>query len=147
MSLDELYQELLLDHFKKPRCHGCLAAPSAHSHVFNPLCGDQIALTVNVKGATLEDIKFTGHGCSISQASASLMAELCKGKSVLEVKELIAAFQGMMRGEEHSAKNMLGDVLALEGVRKFSARIRCALLGWEALERCLSESGDAVKSI
>jgi nitrogen fixation NifU-like protein len=137
MALDELYQELLLDHFKNPRCQGCLPNPSAHSHVFNPLCGDQVALTVRLEADKIADLAFTGHGCSISQASASMMAELCKGKDIGEAKELILSFQEMMRGEEPSAKDKLGDVLALEGVRKFSARIRCALLGWEALERCL----------
>ncbi|MBX7144150.1 MAG: SUF system NifU family Fe-S cluster assembly protein [Oligoflexia bacterium] len=142
MSLDELYQELLLDHFKKPRCHGCIADASAHSHVFNPLCGDQIAVTVKVGEDKLQDIKFTGHGCSISQASASLMSELCQGKQIEVVRRFIAAFQAMMRGESHPDKQQLGDVLALEGVRKFSARIRCALLGWEALERCLN-GGDS----
>lgn len=140
MSLDELYQELLLDHFKHPRCQGCLADPSSHSHVFNPLCGDQIALTIKSDGRNLNDLAFTGHGCSISQASASMMAELCKGKTLQEARTLLDAFRSLMRGEEPQNKELLGDVLALEGVRKFSARIKCALLGWEALERCLEEA-------
>jgi nitrogen fixation NifU-like protein len=146
MSLDELYQELLLDHFKNPRCQGCLSDPSSHSHVFNPLCGDQIALTIKCDGHQLRDLAFTGHGCSISQASASMMAELCKGKTLQEARTLLEMFRSMMRGEEPQKKEVLGDVLALEGVRKFSARIKCALLGWEALERCLDEASPGSKS-
>ena len=141
MALDELYQELLLDHFKNPRCVGTLSDASAESRVFNPLCGDQVMLNIKTDGERVEKVAFTGHGCSISQASASMMSELCNGKTIAEVHGFIQAFKDLMRGQEGESlpvlRDSLGDVLALEGVKKFSARIKCALLAWDAMERCL----------
>lgn len=142
MSLDDLYQEVLLDHFRNPRCHGCVSNPSGEATLYNPLCGDQIILTLKVGGEKIEDLAFGGHGCSISQASASMMAEACKGRSVDEVQALADKFRAMMRGEKEADDlPELGDVAALQGVRKFSARVKCALLAWEALEKCLEQSG------
>ena len=139
IPLDELYQEVILDHFKHPRCKGCLSNPSATSSLFNPLCGDKISVSVLVdEKGIVRELAFVGQGCSISQASASMMSSLCKGKSIEEVKGLAQLFRKMMRGEtpEGSAE-LLGDAVALEGVRKFSARIKCAVLAWEAIEKCL----------
>lgn len=144
MSLDELYQEVLLDHFRNPRCHGCVAHPSGEATLVNPLCGDQIVLTLKVVNETIEDLAFGGHGCSISQASASMMAEACKGRQVLEARNLGEKFRAMMRGEKEADDlPELGDVAALQGVRKFSARVKCALLAWEALDKCLEQSAAA----
>ena len=141
MNLDELYQEVILDHYKRPRCQGCLQNPSSNTTLFNPLCGDQVELTILIEGQTLKDIAFGGHGCSISQASASMMSELCRGKSLLEVRELCKKFKGLMRGDEQreEVEIVLGDAVALEGVRKFSARVKCAMLAWEAIEKCLEQ--------
>lgn len=148
MQLDNLYQEVILDHYKHPRCHGCLAHSNAQAALFNPLCGDQIQLTVTLQDNKLEEIGFSGHGCSISQASASMMSDLCKGKALPEVEALIASFRGLMRGEKSGDDAPeLGDAVALEGVRKFSARVKCAMLAWEALEKCLvPQEGSARKA-
>lgn len=139
MSLDELYQELLLDHFKHPRCSGTLAKPDASSALRNPLCGDEVKLTLAVDAGKITEIKFTGHGCSISQASASMMSELLKDQTVASARQALSAFQGLMQGNDNLDIGILGDAAALAGVRKFSARIRCALLAWEALENCLKQ--------
>ncbi|NDC38323.1 MAG: SUF system NifU family Fe-S cluster assembly protein [Proteobacteria bacterium] len=141
MSLDDLYQEVLLDHFRNPRCHGCVTNPSGEATLVNPLCGDQVVLTVRVANNAIEDLAFGGHGCSISQASASMMAEACKGRPVVEARALADKFRALMRGEKQ-AEDLpeLGDVAALQGVRKFSARVKCALLAWEALDKCLEKS-------
>ncbi len=153
-DLDDLYQDLLLDHFRSPRCKGCVDHPDAKVSVHNPLCGDNIQLSVELRereapeaglasvrpDSPLKDIKFTGSGCSISQASASIMADLIKGKPLQEVQDLSVLFHRMMREEvSESELAQLGDAAALAGVRRFSARIRCALLGWEALDKCLKE--------
>jgi nitrogen fixation NifU-like protein len=141
MSLEDLYQEVILDHFRKPRCHACIAAPTQTATLYNPLCGDQIALTIKLDGNKVAEIGFGGQGCSISQASASMMSELCHGKTLAEIRELIESFRAMMRGEKHGEDlPQLGDAAALEGVRKFSARVKCAMLAWEAIEKCLSDT-------
>lgn len=139
--LDELYQELILDHHKNPRCQGCLQHPSGSAKLYNPLCGDQIALGVSVKNDKIEDIAFTGQGCSISQSSASMMAEFLKGKTVDEARGALDLYVGMLKGTRNPDEcDALGDLVALAGVRKHSARIRCAMLAWEALEQCLNKS-------
>ena len=145
MDFDELYQELLMEHFKHPRCQGCVTDASARMELKNPLCGDTVHLTIKAEGERISQILFTGVGCSISQASASIMADLCTGKPVAEIKNLSALFRRMMKeGLQPSELDQLGDGAALAGVRKFSARIRCALLGWEALERCIDAASHEV---
>ncbi len=144
MSLDELYQEVILDHFKRPRCKGCLQQSSCNFTLYNPLCGDQVDLSLRTSGDRVEDIAHDGHGCSISQASASMMSHLCKGKSVQEAQDLCATFRALMRGEKSEDEAAsLGDAVALAGVRKFSARVKCAMLAWEALEKCLEKPANA----
>lgn len=141
MILDELYQDIILDHYKHPRCQGDLVNPDCKCELRNPLCGDSIELMVTVKDNHIQDIKFSGHGCSISQAGASMMSDLCKGKSILEIRDLCKTFRGMMRGEKTNEEiQILGDAVSLEGVRKFSARIKCALLAWDALEKCVNQA-------
>ncbi len=137
-DVDELYQEVILDHFKHPRCRGCLKQCSSNFTLVNPLCGDQITLEIQLEEDKVKDIGFSGHGCSISQAAASMMTELCKGKTTTEVRKHLTDYKDMMRGTR-SADDLvvLGDVVALQGVRKFSARVKCAMLAWEALEKCL----------
>jgi len=111
----------------------------------NPLCGDELLLTVRLRDGRVEDARFEGRGCSISQASTSMMTEVIKGKTIEEVRVLVAQFKGMMHGQEAAAD--LGDLAALQGVRKFPVRIKCATLSWVALEQGLDEhaaSGGAV---
>lgn len=140
MTLDDIYQELLLDHYKTPRCHGVLINPDVKIDLVNPLCGDQLSLMVKFKEDRITEIAFTGHGCSISQATASMMAELILGKPKEEAKRLSALFRRMIKSEESGDTLAdLGDALALEGVKKHSARIKCALLAWDCIDRALAE--------
>jgi nitrogen fixation NifU-like protein len=138
MSLDEVYQDLILDHYKNPRHQGVLIQPDRKIDLVNPLCGDQISLTVKFKEDRISEIAFTGQGCSISQATASIMAELMMGKSKSEAEEIAALFRKMIKSEDGGADlTILGDAVALEGVKKHSARIKCALLAWDCIERAL----------
>jgi len=140
MNLDELYQELILDHHRNPRGRGVLVAADATSSLFNPLCGDEVSIAVKHRDGRLGQIAFDGHGCSISQASASMMTELCQGRSLEEAHSLVQAFTRMMKGEADPAElERLGDAVALEGVQRFAARIKCAMLAWEAMEQCLAK--------
>lgn len=140
-ELEELYQDLILDHFKNPRCSECVHNPSSSSHLFNPLCGDQINLGLKVENDIVEKIGYKANGCSISQAAASMMAEICQGKSAQEVQRMCTLFMQLMKGEKKPEDCQdLGDALALEGVRKFSARIKCAALAWEAMQKCLDDA-------
>jgi nitrogen fixation NifU-like protein len=148
MESDELYQELLLDHFKNPRCKGCLEHPSGDFSMKNPLCGDTIRVTIALGdqqgNKTVADVRYAGHGCSISQASASMMTELVRGVTVERARTLSTLFRKMMTetlSEEETGA--LGDAASLQGVKKFSARIRCALLAWETLDRALDSSEPA----
>ena len=147
-SLDEIYQEVILDHYKNPRCKGCVDCPTTSCALYNPLCGDQIELSITVKDNVVQEIGFTGHGCSISQSAASMMSEACKGKTVEEAKSKCMLFREMMRGEKF-AEDLpeLGDSIALEGVRKFSARVKCAMLAWEAMEKCIESPNIKEKSV
>ena len=140
MKLDEVYQELLLDHYKSPRGKGVLLNPDRVVDLHNPLCGDQISLNVKFAHETVSEIAFTGHGCSISQATASMMTELLRGKSKIEARRLSKLFRQMIKSEvSGDALNDLGDAIALEGVKNHSARIKCALLAWDCIDRALSE--------
>lgn len=140
MSIDELYQDLIIDHHRHPRCPGPVERPSASETVYNPLCGDQINLALRTEGDTICAIGCAGHGCAISQASGSMMAELCQGRTVAEVAGLVGKFRAMMKGElPESEAAGLADAASLAGVRRFPARTRCALLAWEALDLCLKK--------
>ncbi len=142
MNLDEVYQELILDHYKRPRCRGVLLNPDRTVDLNNPLCGDQISLTLKFEGDVISEIAFEGHGCSISQATASIMAELLRGKTKEEARRLSSLFRKMIKSEvEGDALNDLGDALALEGVKRHSARIKCALLAWDCIDRGIAEAG------
>ncbi len=142
MSLDALYQEIILEHYKNPRNFGKLDESRAKVHYENPSCGDQIDLQIVVsEDGTIEDIRFQGRGCAISQASASLMTEAVKGKSVEEARKLIAGFKHLMTGESEPEVD-LGDLEALSGVRKFPVRVKCAMLAWTALTSLLDNSAE-----
>jgi len=155
-GLEDLYREIILDHYRNPRNKGSLESPPARrAEGFNPLCGDEIVvyLDVNDKGV-IEDVKIGGQGCSISQSSASMMSAAVKGKSVDEVRNIIRAFKAMMsihsnelgaddeNGEpiEPPADVKLGDLEALKGVVKFPVRIKCATLAWNTLTQGLDET-------
>ena len=147
MSVDEIYQELLLDHYKSPRCKGVLLNPDRTVDLHNPLCGDSISLSVKFDGEAISELAHSGHGCSISQATASMMSELLLGKSKDEARRLSSLFRSMIKSEVSGESfNDLGDVVALEGVKKHSARIKCALLAWDCIDRALSTS-DSAKSL
>ena len=147
MNLDEVYQELILDHYKRPRCRGVLLNPDCTVDLNNPLCGDQISLTLKFQGDAISEIAFEGHGCSISQATASIMAELLRGKTKDDARRLSGLFRKMIKSEiEGDALNDLGDALALEGVKRHSARVKCALLAWDCIDRALVE-GSAPASL
>jgi len=140
-ELEELYQEVILDHSRRPRNFGELADASVKVHGDNPSCGDEIHLAIKFDGnGGLEQIKFTGHGCAISQASASLMTMKLKGKKRAEVEEMLNAFHDLVTKEKNQASKNLGDLQVMRGVRKFPQRVKCAMLPWRAVEQALRQS-------
>ena len=142
-ELGALYQEMILDHYRRPRNKGTLENPDASVEMKNPLCGDEIGLQVEFDGDSVRDLKFSGRGCSISQASASMMTQLLKGKTRAEIESIRKQFRGLMLGEASAADDpQLGSLRALSGVARFPARVKCALLAWNALESALSAAGD-----
>lgn len=158
-GLEDLYREIILDHYRSPRNRGELPTPPALSaEGFNPLCGDEVVLYLNVDAeGNVTDIKTGGQGCSISQASTSMMGAAVKGKSIAEARQLITAFKALMSihesklegadataaTEEAIAGVRLGDLEALQGVVKFPVRIKCATLAWNTLTQILDESDSA----
>jgi len=139
-ELDELYRDIIIDHYRNPRHKGHLTAPSASHEGVNPLCGDEVTVEVMLDGGDIGEIAYSGSGCSISQSSASMMTEAMAGKSVAEARRLIADFTAMMRGDESIDPDALGDLEALSGVRKFPVRIKCATLSWHTLAEALNEA-------
>ena len=140
MALDDLYRELILDHYSHPRNRGELPDPNIKVEGANPLCGDELSIYVKLRDGKIADVRFVGRGCSISQASASMMTEQIKGKTVEEARRLSGRFKAMMHGETVS-EDELGDLMALQGVRKFPVRVKCATLSWVALEQGMDELG------
>jgi nitrogen fixation NifU-like protein len=133
--LNSLFQELILEHYKRPRNKGGLADPDVSIHMKNPTCGDEVHLQMHVKGGVIEAAMFVGEGCSISQASISMMTQLVKGKPVEEALQLAGRFTQMMHGDAEAARDRrMGDLRSLAGVARFPVRVKCALLGWNALE-------------
>ena len=143
MSLEELYKEVILDHYRSPRNKGRLDPHDVALERNNPLCGDEIELFLRFNGDRLEGIAFEGKGCSISQASASMMTEKVDGLSTDEAGHLAELIKRMLAGEEEGDAGALGDLLSLKGVVKYPVRIKCALLGWNTLLEGLEESGKA----
>ena len=138
-EIGALYQELILDHYRRPRNKGTLEKADASVDVKNPLCGDEIGLQVAFDGDCVCDLKFSGRGCSISQASASMMTQLVKGKSTEEIDAIRKQFRDLMLGTPSGDESQLGSLRALSGVSRFPARVKCALLAWNALESALAE--------
>ena len=135
-QLSALYQEIILDHYRRPRNKGTLEAPDEQVQIRNPLCGDEVELAVKFDGDTVAEARFTGKGCSISQASASMMTQAVKGKSREEAAALFQQFHKLVHGDT-AADTSLGELRAMAGVSRFPARMRCALLAWGALHEVL----------
>ncbi len=150
-GLEDLYREIILDHYRTPRNRGELPPPAAHAVGHNPLCGDEIDVYLQIDGDTVTDVKVGGQGCSISQSSASMMSQAVKGKSIAEVRALVRRFKGMMSIEEEAPEGdpvpdtevKLGDLEALQGVVKFPVRIKCATLAWNTLIEAMAEATSA----
>ena len=140
-ELEELYQDVILDHSRRPRNFGELVDAAVLVHGDNPSCGDEIHLGVKFGGdGQLQELKFSGHGCAISQASASLMTMKLKGKSRAEAGEMVRAFRDLVTSETAEAPRELGDLRLMQGVRKFPQRVKCAMLAWCAVEQALRQS-------
>jgi nitrogen fixation NifU-like protein len=136
MQLDELYQEIILDHWKHPRGRGLREPYGAESHQVNPTCGDEVTLRVRLTGGAVADVSYEGLGCSISQASASVLHELLNGRPVPEALAVHEAFATLMggRGRVEPDEEVLGDAIAFAGVARYPARVKCALLPWMAFK-------------
>ena len=139
VSLEDLYKEVILDHYRDPRNKGRLDPHDVLLERNNPLCGDEIELFLKFDGDKLEGISFDGKGCSISLASTSMMTEKVKGLSAAEAREVTESIKRMMAGEEDGDPDTLGDLVSLKGVVKYPVRIKCALLGWNTLLEGLEE--------
>jgi nitrogen fixation NifU-like protein len=154
-GLEDLYREIILDHYRSPRNRGELACPPAHrAEGFNPLCGDEVVVYLDLHDGVVRDIRISGQGCSISQSSASMMSAAVKGKSVKEARDLMRSFKAMMtiheahldiEGAPHGSEpelvdpEALGELAALQGVVKFPVRIKCATLSWNTFAQGLAE--------
>ncbi|MDK8306351.1 SUF system NifU family Fe-S cluster assembly protein [Corynebacterium imitans] len=144
MNLESMYQEVILDHYKNPQYAGLRNPYEAEVHHVNPSCGDELTLRVHLSedGKTVEDVSYEAQGCSISQASTSVMAEEIKGLPLAEAMEKLGAFEEMItsRGTVEGDPEKIGDGVAFGGVAKFPARVKCALLGWKAFEAATQEA-------
>jgi nitrogen fixation NifU-like protein len=143
-DLSELYQELIVDHSKRPRNFGKIENPSREAEGFNPLCGDQIHIYLSMEGDRVTQARFQGSGCAISTASASLMTEAVKGKSATEVQELFRRFHELVTGKGEGEN--LGKLAVFGGVREFPARVKCASLAWHALHNALEGKGETAST-
>jgi nitrogen fixation NifU-like protein len=143
VALEDIYKEVILDHYKNPRNKRELPGAELSCSRNNPLCGDEITVFVHQEDGRVADIAFQGSGCSISQSSASMMTEAVKGRSLGEALELAASFRGMMAGEVEPDEDAFGDLVALKGVVKYPIRIKCAVLAWDVLQEALEGAGEA----
>jgi nitrogen fixation NifU-like protein len=144
-DLRTLYQETILDHYKRPRNFGPLADADRHAEGYNPLCGDRVKLYLRLDGDRIAGISFEGAGCAISTASASLMTEAVAGLTRVEANALERRFHALLTGEAPAGEDDLGKLEALSGVREFPIRIKCATLAWHALRAALAEQGAAAR--
>lgn len=139
-DLDDLYQDLILDHNRSPRNFGRLDEPTHHAHGHNPLCGDSILLHLKIENGHISDISFSGDGCAISKASASMMTEAVKNKSIHDSEQLFSAFHTLITSDSKVDEIFLGKLASLKGVREFPIRVKCATLGWQTLKAALANS-------
>lgn len=136
-DLSELYQEVILDHNKRPRNFRTIESPSHHAEGYNPLCGDRLTLFLQVDGDRIADVSFQGSGCAISKASASLMTDELKGRTVAEARELFGRFHQVVTTPPDRPVEDLGKLSVLAGVREFPVRVKCASLAWHTLKAAL----------
>ncbi|WP_309616745.1 Fe-S cluster assembly sulfur transfer protein SufU [Salinibacterium sp.] len=143
-QLNGLYQQLILDHSKSPHGRVTLEHPTASSHQLNPTCGDEITLSIQVDAGTIAHVGWEGHGCTISQSSASLLSSLVEGREVDDTRLLLEEFRTALRsrGAIELDEERFGDAIALNGVSRYVARVKCAMLAWVALEHALADTGD-----
>jgi nitrogen fixation protein NifU and related proteins len=137
MSLEELYKEVILDHYKNPRNKRPLGGDARSCSRNNPLCGDEITVHARIEDGRVAEVSFEGSGCSISQASASMLTESVAGRSVEEAESLAGDVRGMMEGKVEPTEDEFGDLVALKGVVKYPVRIKCAVLAWDVLQETL----------
>lgn len=141
LNLNSLYQQLILDHYRKPRNKGELPEKTVEIHMANPVCGDEIRLQLQIEDGRIVDARHVGQGCSISQASVSMMTNILKGKELTDAEALADRFTAMMHGDEEPARDKaMGDLRALQGVSKFPVRIKCALLAFDALQEAIKKT-------
>ena len=135
-QFDELYRDLILDHYRIPRNNRVVETADADLTQFNPVCGDEVRLTARIRDGSLEDIGFVGQGCSISQSSASMMTEAVRGRTLEQAAELARAFRAMIQGEPVD-EAVMGDLIALQGASRYPTRVKCAVLAWDTLQKAL----------
>ena len=136
--LEELYEEIILDHYRRPRNKGKVDPSDIAAHGSNPLCGDEVDVSARFDGGRIVELKFDGKGCAICTASASIMTQKLIGKTLPEARQLIGSFLNMMRGETSFGGKEMGDLKALEGVLKFPVRVKCATLAWHTAQKGLA---------
>ena len=144
--LDDLYKEVILDHYKSPRNKRELPGAELNCSKNNPLCGDEITIHAHLNDGRVAEVTFEGQGCSISQASASMLTEAMQGKSLDEAGFLTDEFRSMMQGGADPDEEEFGDLIALKGVVKYPVRIKCAVLAWDVFQEALSEAGTSSAS-
>ena len=143
MALDEIYKEVILDHYKNPRNKREMPEAERTCSKNNPLCGDEITVFVHEEDGKVLDVSFVGQGCSISQSSASMMTEAVAGKTVEDVQAITADVRGMLTGEVEPDEDAFGELVALKGVVRYPIRVKCAALAWDVLEEAVSGEGSA----
>lgn len=146
-DLTELYQAVILDHNRKPRNFGALEGANRQADGKNPLCGDHVTVELQVEGDTISDVHFTGQGCAISKASASLMTAAVKGKTRAEAEALFAKFHAMVLGQSEGTKEELGQLVVFSGVSRFPVRVKCASLAWHTLKAALADEGVPAEAV
>jgi nitrogen fixation NifU-like protein len=148
VAIDELYKEIILDHYKSPRNKRELPDAAFRGSGNNPLCGDEITVFANVEDGKVTELTYQGAGCSISQSSASMMTEAVQGQTVDEAKELAGQFRSMMAGELDPDEATFGDLVALKGVVKYPIRIKCAVLAWDTFQEALEAgAGESARTV
>ncbi len=141
MALEELYREVILDHYRNPRNRTPLPDPDAFAEGVNPLCGDEVTVELLFAQDSIDEVSVRGHGCSISQSSGSMMGQAIKGLTRREVAELSLRFRDSLTGEVEAPESDLGELDALQGVRRYPVRVKCALLPWTTLDEAMSGNG------
>lgn len=145
-NLRELYQEIIIDHNRNPRHHYAMADATTQANGFNPLCGDKLTVYLKLKEDKIDEVSFLGSGCAISQASASLMTDALKGKTIAEAHELFHHFHHMLTQNEEGQLRVMDKLMVLAGVKAYPARVKCATLAWHTLEAALNKETMVVKT-